>query len=98
MILLGDLSMALGRNGLVWSAAGFLASFPIPFIIAGQNMILYHRVPSNMQGRGFAVRNAIQFGTIPLGILCSGYLADYVFEPFMASAAPLDSFLSQFVG
>ena len=75
--------MGAGQNVLVWSIAGIAASIPIPFIMAGQNVILYRTIPQNMQGRIFAVRNAIQYWTIPTGILLGGFLADYVFEPFM---------------
>lgn len=81
--LLGDLMMGVGRNVIMWSFAGLAASFPIAFINAGQNVILYKKVPEKMQGRVFAVRNAIQYSTIPVGILLGGFLADYVFEPFM---------------
>ncbi len=38
-----------------------------------------------MQGRVFAVRNAVQYSTIPVGIILGGYLADHVFEPYMSS-------------
>ncbi|XCP85929.1 MFS transporter [Roseburia hominis] len=81
--LLGDLMMGIGRNVIAWSFAGLAASMPIPFIQAGQMVILYRNIPEELQGRVFAVRNAIQFGSIPLGILLGGLLADYVFEPFM---------------
>lgn len=91
--LLGDVMMGVGRNVVFWSLAGLMASLPIPFINAGQNVILYKTVPENMQGRIFAVRNALQFSTIPIGILLGGFLADYVFEPLMltnnAVTAPL---------
>lgn len=91
--LLGDVMMGVGRNVVFWSLAGLMASLPIPFINAGQNVILYKTVPENMQGRIFAVRNALQFSTIPVGILLGGFLADYVFEPLMltnnAVTAPL---------
>lgn len=96
--LLGDLLMGLGRNTVVWSAAGIAASLPIPFITAGQNVILYDKVPDEMQGRIFAVRNAIQFGTVPIGILLGGFLAEYLFEPFMESSHPVAEFLHLFVG
>lgn len=81
--LLGDIMMGIGRNVIVWSIAGLAASLPIPFINAGQTVILYQNIPEEIQGRIFAVRNAIQFSGIPLGILLGGFLADYVFEPFM---------------
>lgn len=96
--LFGDLLMAAGRNTVWWSAAAIAASVPIPFIVANQNAILYKRVPAKMQGRVFAVRNAIQFSTIPVGILLGGYLADYVFEPFMRTDGNIAGLLARIVG
>lgn len=96
--LLGDVLMGVGRNVIVWSIAALAASFPIAFINAGQLNILYKHVPEQMQGRIFAVRNAIQFSTIPLGILLGGFLADYIFEPFMASQNLVGKVLSFIVG
>lgn len=51
-----------------------------------------------MQGRIFAVRNALQFSTIPFGILLGGFLADYVFEPFMATENAFAGILRIIVG
>lgn len=96
--LFGDLLMAAGRNVFWWSAAAIAACIPIPFIMANQNTILYKKVPQQMQGRVFAVRNAIQYSTIPVGILLGGYLADYVFEPFMETETELTMLLGQIVG
>ena len=96
--LLGDLLMGIGRNAILWSIAGLAACLPIPFINAGQNVILYKKVPDEIQGRVFAVRNAIQFSTIPVGILLGGFLADYVFEPYMHLSNPITSFLHLLVG
>ena len=64
--------------------AGIFASLPIPFINAGQNVILYQHIPDEMRGRVFSARNALQFGTIPPALLLGGFLADYVMEPLMA--------------
>ena len=96
--LFGDLLMAAGRNVIWWSIAAIAASIPIPFIMANQNTILYKKVPEEMQGRLFAVRNAVQFSTIPVGILLGGYLADYVFEPFMSAETEFTMLLGQIVG
>lgn len=96
--LLGDVMMGAGRNVIFWSIAGFAASFPIPFIDAGQNVILYRKVSEEIQGRVFAMRNAIQFSTIPVGILLGGFLADYVFEPFMMTENTVTSVLHVLVG
>lgn len=96
--LFGDLLMGAGRNVFIWSVAGLAASLPIPFINAAQNVILYQRVPDEMQGRIFAVRNAIQYSTIPIGILLGGFLADYVMEPFMEGDNGMTSLLHGIVG
>lgn len=96
--LLGDILMAIGRNAFLWSLAGAAASLPIPFIQAGQNVILYSKIPQEMQGRVFAVRNSIQYCTIPFGILLGGFLADYVFEPFMKTHHLLADYLKIIVG
>ena len=96
--LFGDLMMAVGKNVFWWSAAVVAASFPIPFIMANQNALLYRKIPAAMQGRVFAVRNAIQYSTIPAGIILGGYLADYVFEPYMCSGGSLPGMLERIVG
>ncbi|MCI8805773.1 MAG: MFS transporter [Clostridiales bacterium] len=96
--LFGDMLMAISRNGFMWSIAGIAASLPIPFIMAGQNLIMYNRIPQEMQGRVFAVRNTIQFCTIPVGILLGGFFADYIFEPFMKSGNFLANLLETIVG
>ena len=96
--LFGDLMMAVGQNVFWWSAAAVAASLPIPFVMANQNTILYRKIPAAMQGRVFAVRNAIQYSTIPVGIILVGYLADYVFEPFMDSGNGLAGMLGKIVG
>lgn len=96
--LFGDLIMAAGRNVFWWSAAAVFASIPIPFIMANQNTILYRKVPESMQGRVFAVRNAVQYSTIPVGIILGGYLADYVFEPFMHGGSGFAVLLEKIVG
>lgn len=96
--LFGDLLMGVGRNLWIWCIAGLAASVPIPFIMAGQSVILYKMVPIQMQGRIFALRNAVQFSTIPVGILLGGYLADYVFEPFMLSNSIVSTLLQKIVG
>lgn len=96
--LFGDLMMAVGENVFLWSVAAVAASLPIPFIEASQNTILYRKIPTAMQGRVFAVRNAIQYSTIPVGIIMGGFLADHVFEPFMSSGSRLAEMLKIIVG
>ena len=96
--LFGDVLMGVGRSTVIWSLAGIAASVPIAFINAGQTVVLYKRVPEEIQGRIFAVRNALQYSTIPIGILLGGFLADYVFEPFMMTDNAVTFILHKIVG
>lgn len=96
--LLGDLVMAFGKSTIAWSLGGAGANFFIPFIIAGLNLCLYTEVPDELQGRVMTVRNSIQYISIPVGIILGGYLADYVFEPFMSSGSSIAAFLTRLVG
>lgn len=96
--LCGDMMMGAGRNVFLWCIAGAAASAPIPFMIAGQRMILYEQVPRDKQGSVFSIRNAIQHSMIPVGILLGGFLADYVFEPFMRTEHALARYLHYIVG
>lgn len=96
--LFGDFLMGIGQNVIVWFVAALAASVPLPFLTAGQNVILYNTIPTEMQGRVFAVRNALQYFTIPIGTLLGGALADYVFEPFMKTENQLSSILQKVVG
>lgn len=96
--LCGDLIMGLGRSLPAWVFAGLAASLPIPLVTAAQNAILYRTVPPALQGRIFAARNAVQYCTIPCGILLGGLLADGLFEPLMRSGLPAAQALGQLVG
>lgn len=96
--LFGDLFMGLGQTTFVWCIAAIMTSVPIPFIDAGQNIIMYNTIPKKIQGRVFAVRNAVQFCTIPIGIILGGFLASYVFEPFIKSNNIIALNLQKIVG
>lgn len=96
--LFGDLLMGIGQNWWVWCIAAIAASVPLPFVNAGQRVILYNVVPQEIRGRVFAIRNTVQYCTIPIGILLGGYLADYVFEPFMNSNNKISDLLEKIVG
>lgn len=83
--LLGDIPMGFANTPVAMCIAGLVASLPIPMIGAAQNVIMYTHVPDQIQGRVFAARNTLQFFTIPVGTLLGGFLAEYVFEPFMSN-------------
>lgn len=89
--------LALGRTPLVWCIGGFLGWISIPLMNANLDAVMRLRIPEQMQGRVYSVRNSFQFFTIPVGYFLGGLLVDWVFEPLMA-ACDSDSFLVQLFG
>lgn len=96
--LFGDLLMAFGQNIYIWSIAAIAASLPIPFTFAAQTVLIYNNVKTEIQGRVFAVRNALKFTAIPMGILLGGAISEYIFEPFIHGGSKFAAFLLTLVG
>ena len=57
----------------------------IPLMRANYDVLFRNSVPKEMQGRVYAVRNTLQFFTIPVGYFLCGFLVDDVLEPWMAA-------------
>ncbi len=96
--LLGDMLFATGRSLPVWIAAALFSGVFIPFIISCYEAIWQSSVPPDVLGRVFSAKNMIQIGSMPLGYLASGFLADTIFEPAMASGGSLTGAFSWLVG
>jgi DHA3 family macrolide efflux protein-like MFS transporter len=96
--LLGDLFFAIGRSLPVWVLAALLSAVFIPVIISCYESIWQSSVPPVVQGRVFSAKNVVQVGSMPLGYLLAGFLADQVFEPAMAVSGPLASSFGWLVG
>ena len=80
--------LAIGRSAPVWCAGAILGWLAIPLMNANLDVVLRSHIPLDRQGRVYAVRNALQFFTIPVGYLLGGVLVDRVFEPLMAAQPP----------
>lgn len=76
--------LALGQNVWIWSLGGFLGWIAIPLMNTNLSAVMRIRIPENMQGRIYSVRNSLQFFTIPLGYFIGGFAVDHIFEPFMS--------------
>lgn len=92
-----NIMLALGRSPLVWCVGGFLGYILIPLMSASLDAVMRLRVPDEIQGRVYSVRNTFQFFTIPAGYFLGGFLVDKVFEPFMARFAA-GTFLERIFG
>lgn len=89
--------LALGREPLIWCIGGFLGWILIPLMNTNLDAVMRLRVPEEMQGRIYSVRNSFQFFTIPVGYFLGGFLVDQIFEPIMASQSA-DSLLVKVFG
>jgi DHA3 family macrolide efflux protein-like MFS transporter len=67
--------------------SAFFFFLGLPMINACGQVIVQKKVAPDLQGRVFALRDAIQHTSLPLGYVVAGPLADYVFEPLMAVMA-----------
>ncbi len=77
--------LAFGNAPVFWCVGAVLGWLPIPFMNANMDVIFRNEIPTEMQGRVFSCRNAMQFFTIPVGFLTGGLLVDRVFEPFISA-------------
>lgn len=75
--------LAFGSGTLTWCIGAILGWLSIPLMNANMDVIFRTKIPTEMLGRVYSARNALQFFTIPIGYLLGGMLVDAVFEPFM---------------
>lgn len=75
--------LALGNSTVVWCIGAVLGWIFIPLMNANLDVIMRTKIPIEMQGRVYSIRNTFQFFTIPVGYFLGGLLVDEVFEPFM---------------
>lgn len=92
-----NLMLALGRRAGVWYVGAVLGWLFIPVMNANLDALLRLHIPVELQGRVYAVRNTLQFFTIPAGYLLGGWLVDRACEPLMA-ALPENAFLIRLLG
>ncbi len=74
---------ALGRTPLIWMITATSAGFFSPFTGSFNQAIWLSKVDPAIQGKVFAARYLITQMIVPFGIVVSGFLADYIFEPAM---------------
>jgi MFS family permease len=96
--LLGDTLMGLGSGLLVWIPAAIFLELFIPLAISSNNAIWQAKVPPEQQGRVFAARSLVANLGEPAALLCTGLLADRVFEPAMRSGGYLADWFGPLVG
>jgi len=95
---LGDIVWGVGRSSWLWVFSAFAGFVLVPFTTAGLNTIMRTAVPLEMQGRVLSARDTVQFFSIPVALFLGGFLADNVFEPFMAGNSGMQALFAALVG
>jgi MFS family permease len=94
----GIFLFGLGKDVLIWAPSTFLGSFFLPIINGSNQAIWQTKVAPDVQGRVFAARLLIAQTSVPLGMLITGPLADWFFEPSMKANGSLSSVFGWMVG
>lgn len=89
--------LAFGNTSLAWCIGAVLGWLSIPVLNANMDVIFREKIPVEIQGRVYSVRNTFQFFTIPIGYLLGGVLVDKVFVP-LAESLSETSILSSIFG
>ncbi len=96
---LGGLAMGVRPWAPLVSCGVAWFLFWIPVAAGSSQAIFQSKVVPGAQGRVFAVRSMISSSMMPLATLAAGPLADYVFDPLMATDGALGStWVGQVVG
>ena len=92
-------AMAGVAPSLVWILAG-ITLIHVAHPVAGSlsQAIWQAKVPVELQGRVFAVRQVLAIAAAPVAFLLAGQLADGVFEPLMAGGSSLAGLLGEVIG
>ena len=90
-------AMGIQPNLILVAGGAFVAHVTLPVIGGCGQAIWQAAVPAELQGRVFAIRQAIERAVIPIAYVLAGPLADGVFRPALASGGPASG-LGAFLG
>lgn len=80
------------------AAAAFVFLFSTPLIMASSQAIWHSQVPSDLQGRVFAIQRTVGLSSLPVAYLLAGPLADRIFEPLLTAHGPLSNSIGRIIG
>lgn len=93
------LALAGARPDITIITSGlFLWTFSIPLVNGCMRVIYQLKTPPNIQGRVFATSSLFMQVAMPLAVVTSGPLADYVFEPLLSQHGALAGSAGEIIG
>jgi DHA3 family macrolide efflux protein-like MFS transporter len=88
----------LRASAILIGASAFLYLLCLPIIVSCSQSIWQKKVPPEMLGRIFAIRQMTSAAALPIAYLLAGPLSDHVFEPLLAAHGPLAGTLGRMIG
>ncbi len=95
---LGIILIGLRPETRLVALGATIAHFMIPFSAASNQAIWQAKIPQEMQGRIFAIRQMVTRAVTPLAYLLAGPLVDHVFEPLMRAPQGVARFVALAIG
>jgi MFS family permease len=77
----GPLLMGVAQTPWLWMASALAAGAVLPAVNSAYQAIWQAHVPEDVQGRVFGARRFLAQASLPLGLLVSGPLVDFVLTP-----------------
>jgi DHA3 family macrolide efflux protein-like MFS transporter len=101
LLLLQSVALLAGgarASAVTVGAAAFLYLLCLPIVISCTQAIWQTKVPPEVLGRVFAIRQMTSAAALPVAFLVAGPLADRLFEPLLAVHGPLAGSVGRLIG
>jgi|GEM_PF-3254290 len=97
-VAIGLFVLPMTSNVMLFGFGAFLLAFGLPIGKASNQTIIQRKVSGEYIGRVDGFGKLIIGLSMPIGFLCAGPIAEYVFEPFMAEPHAANEFLVGYYG
>lgn len=98
LLVVSMLAAGLATTPSRVAVIGFVFLFGLAGMMAEEQAVWQVRVPADAQGRVFALRRAITWGSLPVSYAIAGPLADSVFTPALSAGGALVAWLGPWFG
>ena len=98
LVSICTLRLGLRASPILIGVAAFLYFVGIELADGSSHALWQRKVAPDFQGRVFAMRDMIALSALPLGILITAPLAEFVFEPMLLENGTLAQSVGQIIG
>jgi hypothetical protein len=98
-IVMGLCIIGAGWNNSFWGLAiiNFIFLFCMPIMSTCDSVIWQKKIPLDIQGRVFSLKQMMIISSMPLAAAIAGPMNEYIFEPLMSDNGLLDQSIGKFI-